>query len=539
LMIWRVAMIKSSVSMNKAFLRKVKNGNLIFQIFVVFLGLATFGTSLRSRFSLIDDHEIISYLGLDQSMTYSEFLPALMNTEFGSWGSFLRFRPIFYAFKVTEALFFGYHPFFFHLVQLIILIASVYFFTIAIVPNSSRTIGQSLALRIPISITLVTLPAWSGIVPFLGATEILSTFGYSLILYSFRSLQTYGFNSRTWYLFHFAVILIVGSKENGVFCLLPYGLFLLIFKRQKIKISKSQMLILIATVIWAVYCFMGPFLAINNNQGMDYYGQNRSVTSSINALFASYNIWQIKIALILSIIVILQKLAYRLTEGKWTFGFTTSSTILITILMMTDYAVYGLALTNLNNRYSINIEIGLAIILIMLALSVTEKYLRNTGPKFLPLAIILLFQNQATISNISDSLERQNSVVNSSIVLNDTLERLHQLNSTAPALPIKILTTKPFDYEPVFALLQFMKFESLKNPKYLTVLESKAANEFENSLLETLIFMEKNGNANLGLLARNTKVNSSSSICIDFKASNSVIPKCAHNLKIPVIGASG
>src|SRR3972149_876115 len=60
-----------------------------------------FSASLKSEWSLVDDQEIVYYLGSDQKIEFAEAWDIYLNkTEIGKFGSYQRFRPAYFAFRL-------------------------------------------------------------------------------------------------------------------------------------------------------------------------------------------------------------------------------------------------------------------------------------------------------------------------------------------------------------------------------------------------------------------------------------------------------
>ena len=62
---------------------------------------------LDARWGLLDDHEIMSFLGSDREATLAEFGPLLMSTEVGRIGTATRFRPSYYSMRIVETIAWG------------------------------------------------------------------------------------------------------------------------------------------------------------------------------------------------------------------------------------------------------------------------------------------------------------------------------------------------------------------------------------------------------------------------------------------------
>ena len=68
------------------------------------VGYCLFGVNLNAKMGMIDDHEVVSFLGPDKDIAVGEIPQLLSKTEVGKWGEALRFRPVYYTLRIVESM---------------------------------------------------------------------------------------------------------------------------------------------------------------------------------------------------------------------------------------------------------------------------------------------------------------------------------------------------------------------------------------------------------------------------------------------------
>jgi hypothetical protein len=288
-----------------------------------------------------------------------------------------------------------------------------------------------------------------------------------------------------------------------------------------------------------MFCFLGPYLAISSNQGLDLYGQKRSLTKSLQLLFLSFQITEIRLALIVSVISTVILIFIKKKKSSDSKSTITLVILLITILMMTDYVVYGDNLINKVNRYSVLIQVGLAIItiLVLFQIYVGETFNRNFRRAILFIVTLILFSG--FIPNFLSTIQHQESVVKSSTALSHFMTKMQEISFLSGNVPIVIQASTAFDSEPVYSLTTYLDANNILNARYLVLGDFKGADPFQESLVTELRRFSNEGESNLGIAPLSALDITSDSYCIVFGQAKSNLRNCIETFNIPVIGPSG
>jgi hypothetical protein len=80
-----------------------------------------FGPFVSAKFGLIDDHEILRFLGPNHVVRFWD-IPRLLitKTEVGQWGTSSRLRPIYYILRLVETALWGDHAGLWYLTRIVL-----------------------------------------------------------------------------------------------------------------------------------------------------------------------------------------------------------------------------------------------------------------------------------------------------------------------------------------------------------------------------------------------------------------------------------
>jgi hypothetical protein len=175
-----------------------------------------------ARFGPIDDHEPLRWMGSDGSLGVDEWWSTFWSTEVGDWGSGGRFRPAYYAVRVTQTVLFGDSP------RLWYAFAAALFIVGCVLIGCSIAIWAVVAAapRTPRAQMLVCgcaagagtfmacgLFAWTGMVGRLGPSEPLGIVGTGVALLAL-TLRVVCRNTAWWWPALAGLTVAVFSKES-------------------------------------------------------------------------------------------------------------------------------------------------------------------------------------------------------------------------------------------------------------------------------------------------------------------------------------
>src|SRR5262245_4759453 len=222
---------------------------------------------LHGEFGIIDDHEIIWFLGDKTRLDWRDILPTVVNkTELGNpWGSG-RFRPFYYIARVTETALWGDKPTLWYAARL----AAFATFIGCVFWVAWQLTGFFTALVLVGYVSL--LPFWSGIWDRLGPSEIYATVGLGIWLASTAAIfMNASVRGRHLVGLVASTFMLCGSKET----LLPFAalsIAVLLLRRKEIG-TKSWYFALATCLFPATAIAFFMFLQLSGT-GKDIYGQS-------------------------------------------------------------------------------------------------------------------------------------------------------------------------------------------------------------------------------------------------------------------------
>lgn len=258
---------------------------------VIIIGLSAgltyylFGENLHAEFGIIDDYQIVEYIGPDNTMSVSEIVPLLLKTEVGHPGEFPRYRPSYFAVRIIETFFWGESPFLWYFARLImsILFASCLWYLL-----------QDYIGFIPAGLFVLyifTYSFWADIFTRLGPAEAYIVLGITLFALGFHFLiqrerrTTKGWVVVSWTLVTLGIVLAIGSKENALVLVLPcIILWLQTFIQKRGRwigfLNVSLILFYAIFITWAIVIAL-------KRTGVTIYAQSVSFSSRWEVLLAA------------------------------------------------------------------------------------------------------------------------------------------------------------------------------------------------------------------------------------------------------------
>lgn len=179
------------------------------------IGLAFFlyGQTTKAQWGMIDDHEIVHFLGSDRAMHVREFWPRLMETEVGSPGKFPRYRPAYYSLRLIETILWGDSVKLWYTARLVIAAVVFALTWLALI----RWIGFGHGLLV--MVWTFTYPYWADIFCRLGPSETYASLGLAICVYGVVQIAaphqpSFARAAIMWILVCLGVSIAAGSKEN-------------------------------------------------------------------------------------------------------------------------------------------------------------------------------------------------------------------------------------------------------------------------------------------------------------------------------------
>jgi hypothetical protein len=194
------------------------------------------GQNLGAQWGIIDDHEIMRFTGPSGRLKIADFGRVLLDTEFGSPGTSLRYRPSYYLIRISEAFLWGNSPLAWYSCRLILfaIVFSILWWLTA--KYAGLLVGLMLTLYVSV------FPYWADIWTRLGPAETYAVVGTAIYALGFvniwelaqRGAKEDRFSSTNWVLMLLGAFAAMGSKENFLLLLAPSFLLLIALWRKQL-----------------------------------------------------------------------------------------------------------------------------------------------------------------------------------------------------------------------------------------------------------------------------------------------------------------
>jgi hypothetical protein len=224
-----------------------------------------FFPNLSAEWGLVDDHEMLSFMGTDFHLGFSEIPEMFMKTEAGSPGLSVRYRLTFYLIRLLETAAWGNNPFIWYAFRIFLFGISIF-------------IGWRLLNRLfgPIgglcSMILISHSFWGDVFGRLGSAEAYAVIGLVFYCLAFSNLWSQEDRQREslwWVILSLSAALAMGSKENFLF-LLPASAVLLYHGYRLRGLKRICILMNIILFGFGLFLFTAIFVALGK-QGTDVY----------------------------------------------------------------------------------------------------------------------------------------------------------------------------------------------------------------------------------------------------------------------------
>jgi hypothetical protein len=498
------------------------------KIFVGFLSLITslyfFRSNLKIELGPIDDHEIVKFLGSDKQLWIWQIPNVLLkDTEGGQFSSSTRFRPTYYFFRLLETSAFGVNATSWYLARIILLALVCFFLTSGLMKLISfRSQFVVLLLGTSFILAVCSLTSWQDIVARLGPSEIYLALGFSVFFYLSTILTLDGFSKKSWLLLCVTYLVTLGTKENAIFLSLPFLLlgittFLTSTKRLFVAISFSM------SVLLSVLISAGWVLGMKSAGG-DVYGNTRTIET------AQYQILQSLVYLRHSkefgfavFAVLLYFFVSWGLQKKWHKSFWYIIALQGTLHFMTicEKIFYNAEFGNL--RYTVITQISsllLTAVSIILLLNAATLIIGSQGNLFntgLVLVFGLLLLREvipaAQLAKSNFDLVAEESRLSSQFFQNQITKIRGDISKNKyDAIVIQI--SYVWDYEPAYALSQYVEFYGGELPKYLNVVPFAVGPGIETSLLASLNSIAENGSSSWMIEPKKSLENANNRYCV-------------------------
>lgn len=445
---------------------------LIIGCLSLILVLTLFGKNLHAEWGPIDDHEIMSYLGVDQQLRLNEFPKILAESETGNPGKSLRYRPVYQTLRLLETATWGNNAQYWYAFRLVLLVSAVALFWYLLEPFGGIVPAGLFVVYI------ISYQMWADMFARLGPSEtytVLALVGYAWgYSWIFKKVKS-GKRVETLPIIIWAVgsFICVGSKENYVLLLVPNVMLALyaFFAKCKSKIFITAFLV---TAIWTIFVASAFILAVTN-AGNDVYGSSVTATSRLSTLNTGLRHTQSKIIILTTLVASMFLFLQYWKDKKRTELFKSTAVfvglcIVYEAIFVSQFVFYNGDWPN-NTRYDFP---GVLVIPFFYAsvLFFVRKIMQSYK---VPPVIISGLTYGAFIGLIFVTIMRgfiamqvrieQN--VKSTQAYTAQIKKLVKVLNREPTKPVVIVSGNPWDYEPIYAYSQFLRAYGVSNSMYL------------------------------------------------------------------------
>lgn len=245
---------------------------IIFFIFLTVI-LIIYGLNLFSWWGVIDDHQIVQYLGTDQNLRFNELLSVIGETEIVKFGNTLRYRPSYYVLRVLETFIWGSNVWVWYLFRIFSYTYFCYIF-FSILKNFFNRYEAFFIVLLS-----MLFHFWGDIFARLGPAEFYCVLGTALLFHGFLLIYEHKLSS------DFAPLLLmvlgcfitVGSKENFVFVPILFGYLIWILKEHGYQLKIFTGIALALAFGFSLFVILG-FLPSVLGHGKDIYNNSASIS---------------------------------------------------------------------------------------------------------------------------------------------------------------------------------------------------------------------------------------------------------------------
>jgi hypothetical protein len=434
------------------------------------LAVTLIGGMMGAWFCINDDHMHVDWLNAQNHGSLSGIWSALMGTEFGEFGSSIRFKPVFWLHAVLENAAFGEHVGFYYALR-------VFYFAMflgAVGWLAARVLGpiSSVILVVGLSGWRLWINLWT---LSLGSTEAIAVPGIALVIIGYgaaaRSIIDDTLIPR-WTIRVVAIgtTIAAGSKESFPFLLLPFICFLAVcaWKKRVREIDLfwiAPFLVVPLLVIWTLWIARIP--------QADFYGIDNSVWHRIGAIlqariYAGVAVLSAIGGLLLTKIALGSAQNNSRTQRAIYIAF---GTVAITVCYLLWEVFFFNGRLPAGNRYDFPsmllplVILGGLVVLLRYAFPLRNKWLGQAFQVFMLACAFVPWYHAGPLAVFDGAM----AAAHRTHEFHKGLLALARTVSAHPDWPIVIEPNKPFDYESVATFQRWQRYLGVSNPVVVRV----------------------------------------------------------------------
>ena len=443
--------------------------------FVTFLLFPNFS----AQWGLIDDHEIMAFLGTRKDLSFREIPGLLMKTEAGRPGDGVRYRPTYYLLRLVETAVWSKTPSLWYAFRIFIL-GIWTLITWRLLGRFLGTIMGGLCCLL-----LLSHRFWADVLCQLGPAEAYCVVPLALFFLGFVELWRHKrpkADSLWWGILVSSAVIAVGAKENFLFLLpISAALFAHVWRRNRpgsFSIFLNGLL-----VAFGLFITIAVILGLRKH-GADVYLNPVDLSHRLQVLKSGvlpFTHWKIQLPFWISLVLLVVSATYRKSRPNservgGTFRelkrlFWIQSALLS--LWYLQFVFYNGAWPN-GTRYDFPgvLASDLAyLVLLSSPIRILRLYPESRSPRHCAYAmlagflIFLIVQSgfkELRFINDASRLNRETTRI-----FTQSLLRIVEEVRRDPGVPIIFESHRAWDLEPVYSLRRFLSAYGVSNPLFL------------------------------------------------------------------------
>ena len=439
-------------------------------VFITFMVLSVYSPNLTAQWGVIDDHEIMTYLGTDAKMSFAELPGLFQKSEAFLPGVVLRYRPVYQLFRLFETALWDDHPQAWYATRLVMFI----FFLVVVWWATSKIAGD-IGGGI-FTFFVFSYDFWRDILARLGPSEAYVVLGLGLFILFFTKiwLVTPKANPswKSWMGLVLGSLIAIGSKENVMVLVVPI-ICLLVWIIAHRRITKASIVSFCVMISFTMFVGWAVFSA-TAKAGHDVYAQSTQASNRVQTLLVSIKTHQSKkilttlgVAGVLFAFTLLKHRDRKLLTIELTF---VAGLLFLLFIFVSQFVFYNGNWPD-HNRYDfpgLLFEVGYYLLGIWYLIQLLQwlklpKELTNGVKWGILCGVMALAIMRGLVSTLVDvKLNAQRTQAHTSHI-----KKVAAQLKENPEIPFVIESHNVWDYEPVFSTKIFLRAQGVTNPFYL------------------------------------------------------------------------
>jgi hypothetical protein len=468
-------------------------------VFAILITVYAVGSFHKNAWTIIDDHEILSWFGSADRIGFSDFGRLLATTEVLDPTRATRFRPVYFVVRIAQAALLGKDVTLWYATHALIIATSVFLLAWAVIRYLVLDWAEAVVALAGMAL-VVSRYYWADTFNRLGPAEAYAILGSSLALLGFVARFAGGDRRHRWYWASIAgTLFAAGSKENLLVLAVPLATLAILDWRELTWLLRvafaCALLLLVADGLWV--------LRIVAAAGRDIYGNSAALGGRLTLAGSFLRRPEVAFTGVGALAVASAAVAWRKRHGGKPPPEARTLLVLSVILAAclalaaTQYVFYAGKIPA-RSRYDFPYILAFDFALLasaFVALRIARRPLSRvrfsvtiSGPVAVAIlvAIVMAYPAYAGLRTMREDarwLRRGNRLVQA------RLARAVELLERTPGASVVLHARRGIDYEPVMSIQRHLAARHVSAPIFLTIApeaEGAAESDWEVGLLAAM-----------------------------------------------------